>query len=51
VLEIESLIDNNEWEELRGGGKRLGDDVKQGLEGEVTLEELKKSLDSSNMSS
>ncbi len=51
VWEIESLFDTNEWEQLRGGGKKLGEDVKQGLEGEVTLEELKKSLDSSNMSS
>jgi hypothetical protein len=36
---------------LRREGKRLSEETKQELEGEVTMEELKKSLDSSNMSS
>jgi hypothetical protein len=36
---------------FKGGGKRLNEQLKQELEGEVSMEELKKSLDSSNMSS
>jgi hypothetical protein len=51
VLEIESFFEQNEMDRLRREGKRLSEETKQELEGEVTMEELKKSLDSSNMSS
>jgi hypothetical protein len=51
VLEIESLFDNEEWVRLSRGGKKLSEGTKQELEGEITMQELKKSLDSSNMSS
>ena len=51
VLEIESFFDNEEWEQVRRDGKRLSEETKQELEGEVSMEELKKSLDSSYMSS
>ena len=51
VLEIESFFTNEEWENVRNNGKKLDQETKDSLEGEVTIEELKKSLDSSNMSS
>jgi hypothetical protein len=51
VLEIESFFETDEWNKVQGEGKRLSDIIKQELEGEVTMDELKKSLDSSNMSS
>ncbi len=51
VLEVESFFEEEEWNRVQQGGKRLGENIKQELEGEVTMEELKKSLDSSNMSS
>ncbi len=51
VLEIESFFDNEEWAQVRRDSKRLSEETKQELEGEVSMEELKKSLDSSNMSS
>ncbi len=51
VLEIESLFEADEWERLRGEGKKLSEELKEELEGEVAMEELKKSLATSNMSS
>ncbi len=51
VLEIESFFEEGEISRLRREGKKLSEETKQELEGEVTMEELKKSLDSSNMSS
>jgi hypothetical protein len=51
VLEIESMFETDEWETVQREGRRLGENIKQELEGDVTLEELKKSLDTSNMSS
>jgi hypothetical protein len=51
VLEIESFFDNDEWEKLNREGRKLSEQTKQELEGEVTMEELKRSLATSNMSS
>ncbi len=44
VLEIESFFEEDEISKLRREGKRLSEETKQELEGEVTMEELKKSL-------
>jgi hypothetical protein len=49
VLELESFFEEGEWTELRRNGKRLDEGTREELERGVTMEELKKSLDSSNM--
>ncbi len=51
VMEIESLFTGEEWDRVQRQGKKLDENTKQELEGEITLEELKKSLDKSNMAS
>ncbi len=51
ILEIENFFTEDEWKKVREGGRKLNEEVKESLEGKITLEELKKSLDSSNLSS
>jgi hypothetical protein len=51
VMEIESFFSDEEWERVGRDGKKLEDNLRDELEGEVTIEELKKSLDSSNNAS
>ena len=40
VLEIENLFTEEEWREVRENGRKLGEDVKLSLEGEITEQEL-----------
>ena len=42
ILEIESFFEADEWNKVQGEGRRLGENIKQELEGEVSMEELKK---------
>ncbi len=51
VIEKENFFTGEEWTKVREEGRKLDDDVKQSLEGVLTLEELKKSMNSSNLSS
>jgi hypothetical protein len=37
IIEIESLFDGREWENIRNNGKRLDENTRDGLEGEVTI--------------
>ncbi len=51
ILEIESFFTEGEWETIRGTGKKLDEEKKMELEGEISMEELEKSLNSSNLNS
>ena len=51
IIEIEALFEEDEWEKVNREGRKLDDGIRDELEGEITIEELKKSLDSSNKAS
>jgi len=51
VIEIENFFTEDEWTKVRDEGRKLDEGVKESLEGEITLEELTKSMKSSNLSS
>ena len=51
VIEIENFFTEGEWANLRENGRKLDEETKGSLEGMITMDELKKSLDGSNMSS
>ncbi len=51
LIEIESFFTEREWEELRGNGKKLDEETKMELEGDISMDELEKSLKSSNINS
>jgi len=51
IIEIENFFTGDEWTRVREEGRKLDDNIKQSLEGVITVEELKKSMSSSNLSS
>ncbi len=51
LIEIESFFSPIELERIQGMGQKLPENIKDSLEGEISAEELEKSLKNSNLNS